>query len=154
MFSLAEFEAKINEALERNAILESELDEKDELAENVQRLRDEARDLRQELAVRQKKEYSFMSPSNSAASSNDHLKQYKQEHEQQQHSEHAVPYHDNNASSNILAAAASGDNVEMSMLLNENNLTPSLLKPTTRISALNYVGDVLRKITVSQIKLL
>jgi hypothetical protein len=50
MFSLAEFEAKINEALERNAILESDLDE---LAETVQRLRDESRDLRQELAVSQ-----------------------------------------------------------------------------------------------------
>lgn len=53
MFSLGEFESKLNEALERNAILESELDEKDELAETVQRLRDEARDLKQELAVRQ-----------------------------------------------------------------------------------------------------
>lgn len=47
MFSLGEFESKLNEALERNAILESELDEKDELAETVQRLRDEARDLKQ-----------------------------------------------------------------------------------------------------------
>ena len=55
MFSLGEFESKLNEALERNAILESELDEKDELSEAVQRLRDEARDLKQELAVRQQK---------------------------------------------------------------------------------------------------
>lgn len=51
MFSLGEFESKLNEALERNAILESELDEKDELAETVQRLRDEARDLKQGLFV-------------------------------------------------------------------------------------------------------
>ena len=49
MFSLGDFESKLNEALERNAILESELDEKDELAETVQRLRDEARDLKQGL---------------------------------------------------------------------------------------------------------
>jgi DNA repair exonuclease SbcCD ATPase subunit len=55
MFSLGEFEAKLNEALERNAILESELDERDQLAEAVQRLRDEARDLKQELAVRQQR---------------------------------------------------------------------------------------------------
>ena len=55
MFSLGEFESKLNEALERNAILQIELDEKDELAEAVQRLRDEARDLKQELAVRQHK---------------------------------------------------------------------------------------------------
>lgn len=52
MFSLGEFESKLNEALERNAILESELDEKDELAETVQRLRDEARDLKQGRFVR------------------------------------------------------------------------------------------------------
>jgi cell shape-determining protein MreC len=70
MFSLAKFEAKINEALERNAILESELDEKDELAETVQRLRDESRDLRQELAVRQKKEYNFISSPISSSLSN------------------------------------------------------------------------------------
>ncbi len=70
MFSLAKFEAKINEALERNAILESELDEKDELAETVQRLRDESRDLRQELAVRQKKEYNFISSPTSSSLSN------------------------------------------------------------------------------------
>jgi hypothetical protein len=59
MFSLAEFESKINEALERNAILESELDGKDEMAETVQRLKDEARDLQQELVVRQRKENAF-----------------------------------------------------------------------------------------------
>ena len=59
-FSLGEFEAKLNEMLERNAILESELDEKDALAETVQRLRDEARDLKQELAVRQHRSNSIM----------------------------------------------------------------------------------------------
>ncbi len=52
MFSLDEFESKLEHAVERNALLESELDEKNQLAETVQRLRDEARDLKQELAVR------------------------------------------------------------------------------------------------------
>ena len=52
MFSLDEFESKLENAVERNALLESELDEKNQLAETVQRLRDEARDLKQELAVR------------------------------------------------------------------------------------------------------
>jgi DNA repair exonuclease SbcCD ATPase subunit len=64
MFSLGEFETKLNEALERNAILESELDEKDELAETVQRLRDEARDLKQELAVRQHRSDSLVTAIN------------------------------------------------------------------------------------------
>lgn len=41
--SLAEFETKLNDALERNVLLESELDEKETLKAMVQRLKDEAR---------------------------------------------------------------------------------------------------------------
>lgn len=75
--SLEDFEQRMNHVIERNAFLESELDEKENLLESVQRLKDEARgkrawspldepvglrcnwisfasDLRQELAVRQK----------------------------------------------------------------------------------------------------
>ena len=61
MFSLGEFESKLNEALERNAILEIELDEKDELAEVVQRLRDDLREHKQELTVRQHKAHKEIS---------------------------------------------------------------------------------------------
>ncbi|ETE72136.1 Nuclear distribution protein nudE-like 1, partial [Ophiophagus hannah] len=56
IMSLEDFEQRLNEAIERNAFLESELDEKESLLESVQRLKDEARDLRQELAVQQKQE--------------------------------------------------------------------------------------------------
>jgi len=45
--SLQDFEAKLNQAIERNAFLESELDDKDYLMESVQRLKDEARGARQ-----------------------------------------------------------------------------------------------------------
>ena len=41
--SLEDFEQRLNQAIERNAFLESELDEKDNLLESVQRLKDEAR---------------------------------------------------------------------------------------------------------------
>lgn len=41
--SLGEFESKLNYALERNVLLESELDEKESLKTMVQRLKDEAR---------------------------------------------------------------------------------------------------------------
>lgn len=41
--SLGEFETKMNLAIERNALLESELDEKESLQAMVQRLKDEAR---------------------------------------------------------------------------------------------------------------
>ncbi|KAL2101523.1 hypothetical protein ACEWY4_003284 [Coilia grayii] len=56
IMSLEDFEQRMNSVIERNAFLESELDEKENLLESVQRLKDEARDLRQELAVKQKQE--------------------------------------------------------------------------------------------------
>lgn len=41
--SLEEFEAKLNASIERNVLLESELDEKESLKVMVQRLKDETR---------------------------------------------------------------------------------------------------------------
>ncbi|KAJ4443911.1 hypothetical protein ANN_05698 [Periplaneta americana] len=49
MTSVSEFESKLNSAIERNALLESE---QDEARAMVQRLKDEARDLRQEMKIR------------------------------------------------------------------------------------------------------
>jgi len=49
--SLEEFEGSMNAAIERNAFLESELDEKENLAMAVYRLKEEARELRSELQV-------------------------------------------------------------------------------------------------------
>ncbi|MBW02707.1 Nuclear distribution protein nudE 1, partial [Eschrichtius robustus] len=45
IMSLEDFEQRLNQAIERNAFLESELDEKENLLESVQRLKDEARGL-------------------------------------------------------------------------------------------------------------
>ena len=41
--SLEEFDSRLNSAIERNAFLENELEEKEELIITVQRLKDEAR---------------------------------------------------------------------------------------------------------------
>ena len=49
--SLEDFEGRMNSAIERNAFLESELDEKEALKAAVQRMKDETRDLRSELKV-------------------------------------------------------------------------------------------------------
>ncbi|KAF7255201.1 hypothetical protein EG68_07604 [Paragonimus skrjabini miyazakii] len=49
--SLEDFESQLNKAIERNAILENELDEKEDLIVTVQRLKEETRDLHQELAI-------------------------------------------------------------------------------------------------------
>ncbi|CAK6978099.1 nuclear distribution protein nudE homolog 1-A-like isoform X2 [Scomber scombrus] len=63
IMSLEDFEQRMNHVIERNAFLESELDEKENLLESVQRLKDEARDLRQELAVQQKQQVQDRKPS-------------------------------------------------------------------------------------------
>jgi len=47
--SIEDFEIKLNNAIEKNVILESELDEKDALKAHLQRLKDETRDLKSEL---------------------------------------------------------------------------------------------------------
>ncbi|GFQ79204.1 nuclear distribution protein nudE-like 1-A [Trichonephila clavata] len=51
LMSLEDFETRLNQAIERNAFLENELDEKENMAILIQRLKDEARDLKQELSV-------------------------------------------------------------------------------------------------------
>nr|XP_033501564.1 nuclear distribution protein nudE homolog 1 [Epinephelus lanceolatus] len=67
IMSLEDFEQRMNHVIERNAFLESELDEKETLLVSVQRLKDEARDLRQELAVQQKQQVQDRKPSLSSA---------------------------------------------------------------------------------------
>lgn len=49
---MAGFEAMLNQAYEKNAMLEMEIDEKEQMQVNLQRLMDEARDLKQELKIR------------------------------------------------------------------------------------------------------
>ncbi|XP_065164108.1 nuclear distribution protein nudE-like 1-B isoform X2 [Atheta coriaria] len=52
--TVAAFESSLNNAIERNAILESEIDEKESLKEKLQRLVDETRDLKQELHIKER----------------------------------------------------------------------------------------------------
>lgn len=49
--SLEDFEQRMNQVIERNAFLESELDEKENLLESVQRLKDEARGIRTNVSL-------------------------------------------------------------------------------------------------------
>lgn len=174
MFSLGEFEAKMNEALEQNAILHSEMEAKDDLAETVQRLRDETRDLKQELAVRQKVNQTLNIKHTIEAS--------------------AVLNSINNMDTSPVTVTTMSASEEISQnkeqtsttlethqqtlntILNELNLQqqqqmqnktkliagsmsgmqqqiPSMT-PSVRISALNFVGDALRKVTVLKKKLI
>jgi hypothetical protein len=209
MFSLGEFEAKLNEALERNAILESELDEKDELAETVQRLRDEARDLKQELAVRQQKaqkdllnqssklananteisglsantntnndtnNYTINNQSNSSNMmeteqhevSNDSTKATTlnvilndlqlQQQQQLNQNDKLIKLNGDSTTSNSNTLIMNGSTNKTNGFSNNNINTFSQryqehhpVTPSLRISALNFVGDALRKVTVSLI---
>lgn len=53
--TLEDFEARMNLQIEKNALLENELDEKEKTVIMCQRLKDEVRDLRSEININQQK---------------------------------------------------------------------------------------------------
>ncbi|XP_012674549.1 nuclear distribution protein nudE-like 1-A isoform X3 [Clupea harengus] len=136
--SLEDFEQRLNQAIERNAFLESELDEKESLLVSVQRLKDEARDLRQELAVKERHtDVSRMSAPSSPTLDNDKMDSAVQ------------------ASLSLPATplARSLDNAFASQKVQSNGCASSALTPSARITALNIVGDLLRKVGALESKL-
>nr|XP_046233572.1 nuclear distribution protein nudE-like 1-A isoform X3 [Scatophagus argus] len=137
--SLENFEQRLNQAIERNAFLESELDEKESLLVSVQRLKDEARDLRQELAVRERQsDVSRMSAPSS-------------------------PTQDNVKMDSAVQASLSLPATPLSKGLDNAFANPTVLSngygsnspltPSARISALNIVSDLLRKVGALESKL-
>uniref|UniRef100_H3D139 NudE neurodevelopment protein 1 n=1 Tax=Tetraodon nigroviridis TaxID=99883 RepID=H3D139_TETNG len=123
IMSLEDFEQRMNQVIERNAFLESELDEKEDLLESVQRLKDEARDLRQELAVQQKQQVQDKKPPPSGAT--------------------------RELSSTFSASVTTGG-LPTPPLTPPDRRRESLpampLTTSARISALNIVGELLRKV--------
>ncbi|XP_045427227.1 nuclear distribution protein nudE homolog 1 isoform X2 [Pipistrellus kuhlii] len=139
IMSLEDFEQRLNQAIERNAFLESELDEKENLLESVQRLKDEARDLRQELAVQQKQEKPRTPmPSSVAAERTDIAVQATS-------SVPSTPVAHRAPSSSFTTPGT------CRRLDDSTGGTP--LTPAARISALNIVGDLLRKVGALESKL-
>ncbi|XP_020773934.1 nuclear distribution protein nudE-like 1-A isoform X1 [Boleophthalmus pectinirostris] len=136
--SLENFEQRLNQAIERNAFLESELDEKESLLVSVQRLKDEARDLRQELAVRERQaDTTRMSAPSSPTQDNVKMDSAVQ------------------ASLSLPATPLSKglDNVFATTALSNGYGSNSPLTPSARISALNIVSDLLRKVGALESKL-
>ncbi|XP_062508176.1 nuclear distribution protein nudE-like 1 [Corticium candelabrum] len=132
--SLEDFDAQLNRAIERNAFLETELDDKATLQESVQRLKDEARDLRSELAAR-------------AASASEKLRMYTP-------SDHDI------SGSNLYAnlpltptSTSQGVSTPGGGLVNDHTEATTPLTQSTRIAALNIVGDLLRKVGALETKL-
>ncbi|KAJ8001835.1 hypothetical protein DPEC_G00173540 [Dallia pectoralis] len=128
IMSLEDFEQRMNHVIERNAFLESELDEKENLLESVQRLKDEARDLRQELAVQQVQE---RRPTSSLSKETDRMEP--------------------SIRSSIATTPPSKPlgtflSTPVSSIRRGDNLTGTPLTTSARISALNIVGELLRKV--------
>ncbi|OBS68086.1 hypothetical protein A6R68_03372, partial [Neotoma lepida] len=133
IMSLDDFEQRLNQAIERNAFLESELDEKENLLESVQRLKDEARDLRQELAVQQKQDKPQTPMPGSGETKRTDMAV------QATGSVPSTPIAHRGSSSGLNTPGIFRRDVDSS-----NSGTP--LTPAARISALNIVGDLLRKV--------
>ena len=125
--SLEEFEGSMNAAIERNAFLESELDEKENLAMAVYRLKEEARELRSELQVL-----------NPQVEENEieKVKQTKDNVKEEQNSLKKVTAETPVKPQSVSAAG--------------NAHPPST--PSARISALSIVGNCLRKIGALELK--
>ncbi|XP_068177638.1 nuclear distribution protein nudE homolog 1-A-like [Antennarius striatus] len=130
IMSLEDFEQRMNHVIERNAFLESELDEKENLLESVQRLKDEARDLRQELAVRQKERR----PSSSLDKDTD-----RADLPYSSAGSPCVPVTPSKPISSFVTPPASH-------IRRGDGLTGTPLTTSARISALNIVGELLRKV--------
>ncbi|CAK6962895.1 nuclear distribution protein nudE homolog 1-like [Scomber scombrus] len=137
IMSLEDFEQRMNHVIERNAFLESELDEKENLLESVQRLKDEARDLRQELAVRQKERR----PSSSLGKDTD-----RTDLSGSSATNPMIPVTPSKPISSFVTPPPSS-------IRRGDGLTGTPLTTSARISALNIVGELLRKVGNLETKL-
>uniref|UniRef100_UPI003AAFEBFB nuclear distribution protein nudE homolog 1-like n=1 Tax=Centroberyx gerrardi TaxID=166262 RepID=UPI003AAFEBFB len=157
IMSLEDFEQRMNQVIERNAFLESELDEKENLLESVQRLKDEARDLRQELAVQQKQERkpslssAAKDPSSSSSSAAPPTPpltpadKRTAEDKTTSSSNQPLPSASPSTPSRLPISADSFTSPPPSVSRGES-LSGTPLTTSARISALNIVGELLRKV--------
>ncbi|KAJ0058621.1 hypothetical protein NL108_017992, partial [Boleophthalmus pectinirostris] len=159
IMSLEDFEQRMNHVIERNAFLESELDEKENLLESVQRLKDEARDLRQELAVQQKQD---RKPSLSAVATppltpphrrtEETRREETREETRTEETTQLLPTETTPTKAKAADASATTPATSRDQYSEDTNLgTP--FTTSARISALNIVGELLRKVGVSLISL-
>ncbi|XP_076755016.1 nuclear distribution protein nudE [Xylocopa sonorina] len=150
-----EIEAKLNSAIEKNALLESELDEKEALKVIVQRLMDEIRDLKQEIQVQERHQ-----PDNdkSVDRVRNHVDSNKLQVELETHMppnntivQQSIPANNTTSSplkiGNRVVGSVTGNNNN-----NNNNVNPPLA-PCTRILAMNMIGDLMRKVGALENKL-
>ncbi|XP_050346018.1 nuclear distribution protein nudE-like 1 isoform X2 [Nymphalis io] len=123
--SVSCIETLLNQAYERNAVLESEVDEMENLRVKLQRATDEARDLKQELKVIEK------------------IPILKKE--------------DSSTNENICNGLSTRSQVEIetqtSITSPRREVNGNAMTPSSRVSAINIVGDLLRKVGALESKL-
>lgn len=149
--SLEDFEMRLNQAIERNAFLESELDEKETLSDTVQRLKDEARDLRQELGVRKR-------PPNESSQNQDGDDNVTTPTNITSRLERLASQTNSVVRPDSLTTPESYQSHVQGVPVTPNKGIPTMnggtpLTPSARISALNIVGDLLRKVGALENKL-
>jgi len=146
--SLEEFDVRLNNAIERNAFLENELEEKEQLIITVQRLKDESRDLKGELA------------STTGKGRKSSLNESKLRLEESQ--SNAVETNNVVESKKLNAISPKRIDTSDSNQIKKHdsavNNTPlqnvsNQMSPSARISALNIVSDLLRKVGALESKL-
>jgi len=140
--SLEDFESRMNLAIERNAFLESELEEKETMQVTVQRLKDEARDLRQELTIKKSPSDEPRRPSEPRSPSNEMPPMIVDSNKLMDSESSYITPSSTPAKALHFQSGGSGG------LTGGTPLTPS-----ARISALNIVGDLLRKVGALESKL-
>ena len=154
--SVEDFEGRFNAAIERNAFLESELDEKESLKAAVQRMKDETRDLRSELKVltASNAEMHTGSPPDNDKS----LLQMKLERNNNLNgksspdsNKHAAEVANGEKDLNGSSGGGLLDTPPSSSKTSPRH--NSTLTPSARLSALNIVGDLLRKVGALELKL-
>ena len=149
---MEDFEGRLNTAIERNAFLESELDEKENLKAAMQRMKDETRDLRSELKVL------TTAGVNGAGSPPDNDKSLLQMKLERNNNLNGKSSPDSNKHA---AEVANGEkDLNSGAILDtppsSSKTSPrhnSTLTPSARLSALNIVGDLLRKVDALELKL-
>jgi len=152
--SLESFDARLNNAIERNAFLENELEEKEQLVITVQRLKDESRDLRGELGAKSEQASTSLNESKlrlEETKSNSQLKQLENR-KVNTPSKQQPPQQREEAAEADITTPTPQTTVNGAPPTTQNS-GGSPMTPSARISALNIVSDLLRKVGALESKL-
>ncbi|XP_052846657.1 nuclear distribution protein nudE homolog isoform X2 [Drosophila gunungcola] len=165
--SIENFEKMLDQAYEKNALLELEVDEKGLLQEKLQRLMDETRDLKQELNVKSRftpvvngtsiAKASDTNTVNSSMNSSASLPNgIVANGDLASHDNTAVATRATSVSVNALNGSLVNRNEysqQHSLKNPENQLNGNSMNPSSRTTALNIVADMLRKLNAMETKL-